>query len=357
MAELLAQKRNKIQKPKWLEARVKDFFKSSLGFQLKSKKKRKLKKIKKIFTVEKRTYFHHRYGTYFRKSRKKQTFVWASSLLGMCGCFLFVSTYLIPFIQSSSYLQEKDNSYQIGSNQEVSEDDKKLEPISRKNSELEIVVKNTLQELSDGSEWSVYIYDLDNDSYVEINADDTQDAASLYKIFLVEYLEKKLAYENWANTWLVDKSVSDCVYAMLQASDDPCSEDLSNYLGLGGVDNFNQLNGYKNTSFAGHSGMQTTAADVGKLFVSLKKGQILSDNARRFVFDALYQQDIKRGISKGCGKNCRTANKQGELSDIAYDAGIVTQGKHDYVLVAMSHGGNFKDISKLTKAVNKYLRP
>jgi hypothetical protein len=315
-----------------------------------------LKKLKKIFTVEKRAYFHHKHGIYFRKNRKKQTFVLASTLLSMCGCFLFIGTYLIPLIQSSSYLQEKQNDYQTQSNQEVSSKDQKLEPISRNNSELEAIVSNALDELGADSSWSVYVYDLKNDSSVQINSEETLDAASLYKLFLVEYLEQKLAYDQWANTWLVDQSIADCVYNMLQAKDDPCSEDLAKYLNLEEVDNFNSINKYKNTSFAGNTGKQTTAADVGKLFVGLKKGQILSDTARRFVFDALYQQNIKQGIPKGCGGNCRAANKQGELSNIAYDGGIVTHGKHDYVLVVMSQGGNFKQIAGLAKTIDNYLR-
>jgi hypothetical protein len=356
VAELLAKKRNKIQKPKWLGALVKDFFENSSSSQLKPKKKFKLKKIKKIFTAEKRAYFHHKHGTYFRKNRKKQTFVWASSLLTMCGCFLFVGTFLVPLIKASSYMQARQDGYQAQDSQQVSAEDKKLKPISRNNSELEAAVKNELNELGPDDSWSVYIYDLKDDSSVQISSDKTLDAASLYKLFLIEYLEQKLPYDAWVNTWLTDKSVADCVYDMLRASDDPCSEDLGNYLNLEAVDNFNQLNDYKNTSFAGHSGKQTSAADVGKLFVGLKKGQILSDNARRFVFDALYQQDIKRGIPKGCGGDCRTANKQGELSDIAYDAGIVTHGKRNYALVIMSQGGSFKQISGLAETIDDYLR-
>lgn len=315
-----------------------------------------MKKIKKIFSVEKRAYFHHKHGIYFRKDRKKQTAVWASSLLGICGCFLFISTYLIPLIKSSSYLQERQADYAAQETLKEESDDHKLEPISRNNSELEVVINNTIDEFSSDSNWSVYVYDLKDDSYAQINSEETLDAASLYKLFLVEYLEQKLAYEQWTSTWLVEQSIADCVYNMLQANDDPCSEDLANYLNLGAVDNFNQLNGYGNTSFDGHSGKQTTAADVGKLFSGLKKGQILSDNARRFVFDALYQQDIKQGIVKGCGKDCRTANKQGELSNIAYDGGIVTHGKRDYVLVVMSKGGSFKQIAELTKVIDGYLR-
>lgn len=315
-----------------------------------------MKKLKKIFTAEKRAYFHHRHGTYFRKNRKKQTFIWASSLLSMCGCFLFVSTYLVPLIQSSSYLQARQSDYQTQDSREVSTEDKKLEPISRNNSELEVIVKNSLDELALDEPWSVYIYDLKDDSTVNINSEESLDAASLYKLFLIEYLEQKLPYEEWVNTWLVDQNVADCVYNMLRANDDPCSEDLADYLDLEAVDKFNELNDYNHTSFAENSGRQTAAADIGKLFVSLKKGQILSDQARRFVFDALYQQDINQGIPKGCGKDCRTANKQGELSNIAYDAGVVTHGKRDYVLVVMSQGGNFKQIAKLTKVVDNYLR-
>lgn len=263
---------------------------------------------------------------------------------------------MIPLIKSSSYLQEKQNDLATQSSQVVSEEDKKLNPITRNDSELEVIVRNALSGLAPDNNWSVYIYDLKEDSSVHVNSDKPVDSASLYKLFLVEYLEQKLPYDQWANTWLTDQSIADCVYDMLRAKDDPCSEDLANYLNLDAVDNFNELNGYKNTSFAGHSGKQTSADDVGKLFVSLKKGQVLSDNARRFVFDALYQQDIKRGIPKGCGKDCRSANKQGELNKIAYDAGIVTRGKHDYVLVVLGQGGNFKQITELTKVIDKYLR-
>ncbi len=334
---------------------AKDLYQDLKRLPLKSKEK-ELKKLKKILTVEKRAYFHHRYGTYFRKNRKKQTFIWASGLLSLCGCFLFIGTFLVPLIKSSSYFQAREDNVQIESGQEVEAKDKKLQPISRNNSELEAAINSKLAGFNDSGSWSVYVYDLKDDSYVHINSDKTLDAASLYKLFLVEYLEQKLPYDTWANTWLVDQNVSDCVYSMLQSKDDPCSEDLANYLNLESVDNFNRLNGYKDTSFAGNSGRQTTAADVGKLFVSLKKGQILSDPARRFVFDALYQQNINRGMSKGCGKDCRTANKQGELSGIAYDAGVVTHGKRDYVLVVMSRGGDFKQIAELTKSIDGFLR-
>lgn len=236
----------------------------------------------------------------------------------------------------------------------VISNEKKIEPISRQDDNLKNLISEKISEFKNSS-WSVYVYDLKNDKTASVNATETMDAASLYKLFLLESLDQKLPYERWQYTWLTSQSISVCVDAMLQESDDPCAEDLSKYLDLNKVDAYNKKNGYKNTVFSDHfGGKQTTAEDVGKLFVNLKKGEILSDYARRYVFDALYQQQLNKGIAKGCG-DCRTANKQGELSNVAYDAGVITHGKRSYVLVAMTKGGNFKDITNLTKEIDAYL--
>lgn len=317
-------------------------------------KTKKLKKIKQLFRVEGRVYFHHEHGTYVYKNRKKLVAVWSSGLLMFSGCFLLIATYVIPLVQNTSYLQSRQSSSQPSDTQLVESDDQKISPISRNNSELEVILNNKIAEFPTDQKWSVYVYSLKNDSAVEINTDVKQDAASLYKLFLLETLEEKLPFDQWYNTWLVSENIQDCVYSMLQNSDDPCSEDLANYLDLKNVDDYNRTNGFDKTSFSSNLGKQTTAGEVGKLIVDLKKGQSLSDKARRFVFDALYQQQINKGISKGCSE-CRTANKQGELSGVAYDAGVVTHGKQSYVLVAMTKGGSFKQITELTKTVDKFL--
>ena len=312
-----------------------------------------MKNFRRLFEAEKLAYFHHNYGVYQHANRRKVIAVWTASVLSVCVSFFLVQTYLIPLIQKSSYLQKQKAEHHSVPAETVG-DDKKLEPIIRNNSELEVIISNKLQSFPSDQSWSVYFYDLGNDSKVEINANKNRDAASLYKLFLLETLEQKVPFAEWENTWLKDQSIYDCVFNMLQEGDDPCSEDLSDHIGLNDVDKLNKKNGYEGTVLSGN-GKQTNAKDAGDLIVSLKNGQSMSDFARRYVFDALYQQQIKKGIAKGCGE-CRTANKLGQLSEVAYDAGVVTHGKKSYVLVVMSQGGDFKQITELTKIIDNYFR-
>ena len=314
-----------------------------------------MKNIKNYFHKSEWTYYHHRYGTHIRKNRRNTFAVWFLSLAMVSGCFLLAVGLIIPLMKNVVYSQESHNNQSINPRlQDEKKTDEKVSPININNPELEAIVKDKLSQLPVRQQWSVYIYDLKNDSTVEVNTRKTQDAASLYKLFLLARLEEKLPYDQWSYTWLSDQNVSDCVYNMLRQDDDPCSEDLADYLGGESVDKYNQNNGFRDTRLSGNLGRQTTAREVGRLMVDLKKGQILSDNARRFVFDGLYSQELKKGIQPGCG-DCRTANKLGQLTDVAYDAGVVTHGKRSYVLVAMSQGGSFKQISQLTDLVDNYL--
>lgn len=308
----------------------------------------------KLFKPVNRVYFHHQYGTHEFKNRKRQTAIATSGLLIVSGCFLFISTFLLPYISNIKYSSDLRQTA-LAQQNPATDNNKKIEPINRNDTDLEKIITQSLGEFPSDQKWSVYVYDLKTDKTAKINADQPQDAASLYKLFLVEYLEQKINYQDWNSTWLVKQNVADCVDSMLKQEDNPCSEELADKLDLKKVDEFNAKNGYKDTKLSENYGKQTSASDIGKLFVSLKKGQTLGDSARRFVFDALYQQQLNNGISKGCG-DCRTANKQGELSNLSYDAGVVTHGAHSYVLVAMSHGGSFEQITKLTKTIDSYLK-
>lgn len=268
------------------------------------------------------------------------------------GGFFSAANLALPAIK---HLQSLGKTHHVAVNQTVLAESLtpagSLPDTSRENDVLKELINEKIATYPSDQKWAVFMYDLNDGSKVEINKDKVMPAASLYKLFLLEALESKLPYDKWAYTWLDDgTNVAECVQDMLRTSDSACAESISNYVGWGVVDKLNQKNGFDNTKVAGADGRQTTASDAGELLIRMQRGQILSDGARRYVFDALYQQINKEGITPGCG-SCRVADKIGQLSDVANDGGIVTFGNHSYVLVIMSQGGSMKQITELTKTI------
>lgn len=305
-----------------------------------------------IFRIASKAYFHHQNGVLIRKNRFRLAALNTLTLLVIAGGFFGSYNYLIPTLRSASYFQNKDVTTENIVSAEKPPQESPKAPIVKEDELLKFAINQKIASFPKSQNWSVYAYELDSDQTVRINQDQSYDAASLYKLFLLEALENKLPYEKWEYTYVGGKSLKSCAELMLQAADDPCGEELGKYLGWDYIDEFNQKSGYGKTSLAGLSGRQTSPADVGDLLISLKKGHSLSDNARRFVFDTLYQQTYSKGLAKGCG-DCRVAGKSGELSGVSHDAGVVTHGGKSYVLVIMSDGGSFEQISEITKLVDE----
>lgn len=302
------------------------------------------------------TYFHHRYGVFVRKDRKRNLALSMSVLALMFGGFFVGREYAWPMLSNNSSLQRVQ---QFAADKTVSAEadpnNKNAEPIRQEDEILKSVLQDKIDTFSSDQKWSVYVYDLNTERTVSINTEEVFASASLYKLFLLEALEKKLPFDQWQWTWVGNSSILDCVDTMLKDTDNPCAQELGGYVGWDKIDKLNSESGYKDTRLEGN-GRETTAANTGELLAKMKRGETLSDNARRFVFDSLYQQTIKKGMAKAC-EDCRTANKLGELSEVAHDAGIVTHGSHDYVLVIMSEGGTFKQIEEITKLVEAKLVP
>ncbi|HEX5456383.1 MAG TPA: serine hydrolase [Candidatus Saccharimonadales bacterium] len=281
-----------------------------------------------------------------------------SVMLVLGGGFFAFTNLALPAIRHIGVLQSRTgvdiNSVALA---EPESDKRALPEIRRENELLKESISRKLATFPDTQKWSVYMYDLNGGGTVNINSGKAMAAGSVYKLFLLEALESKLPYDKWQYTWMDDgKNISDCVFEMLRSSDSACAEGLGDYIGWNYIDGINHRDGFKDTRMTKDEGRETTVADAGELLIRLKKGQILSDNARRFVFDAMYQQINLKGIMAGCG-NCRAADKIGIMDDVANDVGIVTHGGHSYVLAVMSQGGNLKQIAELTRFIEAQRNP
>lgn len=314
-----------------------------------------MKHKQKFFDIGRSTYFNHHYGVVFRKKKLRVSALYASMLLVLAGGFFSASEFAIPAINRHIHELQNRKPAVVESviPAELTSNESSLPGIKQEDEVLKSLVQEKLATFPKDQKWSVFMYELDSGSVVNVDSQKIYASASLYKLFLLNGLEAKLPFDKWSKTKLPDKTtIKDCVDAMLKSSDSACAEQIGEYVGWDSIDQLNQKDGFANTKVAKTGGRTTSAADVGELLIRLKTGQTLSDKARRFVFDSLYQPTNTKGIALGCNA-CRAADKIGEITGIAHDAGIITHGTRSYALVIMSEGGNFDQIADLTKTIEQ----
>jgi beta-lactamase class A len=106
---------------------------------------------------------------------------------------------------------------------------------------------------------------------------------------------------------------------------------------------------------------RVTAAGLCELMRLIEEGQAVSAEASRAMLDILHQQRFRSGIPAGLPDHARVANKTGEISTVAHDAGIVyLDGRDAYVVVILTEwtpeaGGRQETIARISRAVYQSL--
>ena len=91
--------------------------------------------------------------------------------------------------------------------------------------------------------------------------------------------------------------------------------------------------------------------------VLIEEGKAISPEASQAMLDILHQQRFRSGIPAGLPEDARVANKTGEISTIAHDAGIVyLDGRDAYVVVILTEwapdvNGRQETIARISRAV------
>ncbi len=233
-----------------------------------------------------------------------------------------------------------------------------LEPFQAKEDEqLADQIQEKIDSMPKGTEWAVSVRDLNSGRMANINADKKMESASFYKMFLLAPLEKRLSAEYWGS-WISNYTIEECVTAMIEISDNDCPQALGNYMGWNTVDALNHELGFKNTTINTQTGNLTTSRDMSELMYRLQNSMMLSDKARRLVFDALYNQRYRDGIPNGCGQECLVGNKTGNLDGIKHDAAVVKHGSAHYIIVIMSSGNSdWGQVADVAGAVDVIMNP
>lgn len=106
---------------------------------------------------------------------------------------------------------------------------------------------------------------------------------------------------------------------------------------------------------------RVTASGLCNALRLIEEGKAISPEASRQMLDILHQQRFRSGIPAGLPEDARVANKTGEISTIAHDAGIVyLDGRDAYVVVILTEwapevDGRQETIARISRAVFEYM--
>jgi beta-lactamase class A len=106
---------------------------------------------------------------------------------------------------------------------------------------------------------------------------------------------------------------------------------------------------------------RVTAAGLLRVMRIIEERQ-LSKEASKLMLDILHEQEFRSGIPAGLPENARVANKTGEISTVAHDAGLVyLPGRAPYALITLTEwdasrtSGRRDTLAAFSRAVYRHL--
>jgi beta-lactamase class A len=106
---------------------------------------------------------------------------------------------------------------------------------------------------------------------------------------------------------------------------------------------------------------RVTADGLRDVLRLIEEGRAFSVEASAKALEILHEQEFRSGIPAGVPEAARVANKTGEISTVAHDAGIVyLPERAPYVLVVLTEwapqdGGRHEAIARVSRAVYQHL--
>ena len=214
--------------------------------------------------------------------------------------------------------------------------------------EMSALDKKLREELENKSgDWSLYLYRLDTDEEIAINADQPMVSASLIKLYIAGcYLER-------VKKGKLDDNYDYQLFKMLSESDNGATNTLIDVLGMDRINRFMKKHHFKagklNRKMLVQNGTEnyTSSADCGKVLREVYNWDYVNPDSSARVMRALWAQipRNRQKIPAGVPSDIETANKTGELyikdqngTSIAIqnDAAVIFAPHHPYILVVMT---------------------
>ena len=214
--------------------------------------------------------------------------------------------------------------------------------------EMSALDKKLREELENKSgDWSLYLYRLDTDEEIAINADQPMVSASLIKLYIAGcYLER-------VKKGKLDDNYDYQLFKMLSESDNGATNTLIDVLGMDRINRFMKKHHFKagklNRKMLVQNGTEnyTSSADCGKVLREVYNWDYVNPDSSARVMRALWAQipRNRQKIPAGVPSDIETANKTGELYThdqngtgitVQNDAAVIFAPDHPYILVVMT---------------------
>lgn len=241
--------------------------------------------------------------------------------------------------------------------------------------EMQALDKKLREEIQNKSgDWSLYMYRLDTDEEIAINADEPMVSASLIKLYVAGCYLERVGKGKMADDYDYQ------LFTMLSESNNESTNILIDVLGMDRINRFIKKHGYKagqlNRRMLENNGMEnyTSTADCGRVLRQVFYWDYVSAESSGRVMRALLAQipRNRQKIPAGVPSDIETANKTGELFikdrngnniTIQNDAAVIFAPGRPYILVVMSavpgagEGQLHREIADLSARVYEAICP
>jgi beta-lactamase class A len=242
-------------------------------------------------------------------------------------------------------------------------------------------------------DYAVYVKDLlpEGKRNVYINSDQSYEAASLYKVFLMAAVYKAVSegkmsleteisaklshleavlgsvdygYQDLSSNEVATYTIAEALDRVARISDNYAAIMLAEKVGWDSLQEAADEAGATNTVIK--TPISTSAEDMGLLLEKIYKGEVVSLQASEAIIELLSKAQINNRIpaklpktDPTTGSPLKIAHKTGELSQVRNDAGIVFLNGNPYVIVLMTKNLKGEDegienLAEISKIVYDY---
>lgn len=227
---------------------------------------------------------------------------------------------------------------------------------AQNNAALNAQIARWVQSQPAGSQWGIAVKGLANSSIdAGYGADTSFESASIYKLYMIYALAQRIPRDQWDATKVEgERTIKQCVSAMLISSDNPCGVAIGDKIGWSRAQANVRAAGYSHT-VVNQRPITSTAKDTLKYLEDLYSGKTFTPQVRNEMLSDMRSSVFRQGIVAGC-PGCSVANKTGNLNGYLHDVAIVQADGKEFALSIFSKGGSQRQIAAITNVIQQYVR-
>ena len=218
-------------------------------------------------------------------------------------------------------------------------------------------LNSRLNDIFGSATYSIAVIDLtDGTIIVDVDADDTFFAASVYKLFIGYSMIRAVENNNLSwDSYLYGMPLRQCFEKMLVESNNECPVAWLTSISSNEreTEQAQQFGAYS-TSFLEYP-VVTTASDAARLLERLYRHEGISDDSAEYMLDCLSRQIYRSGIPAGLKNIGEVQDKVGFLDGVLNDTAVIYTPKGDYVISIFTVNASWPQIAEAARILYEYL--